>query len=205
MAYDRHEDIAATTKRHPSVIRHRTGVTRDGRLVAQDIDIVFDAGAYTTVSPVVLSRGGIHGAGPYACPNVRIRARAAITNTPPNGAFRGFGAPQAAFAAETHMDRIAEALGISPLEIRSRNAYRAGDTTATGQVLRESVAALDVLEAAAETAGFERVRRSARRRHAATRTRTPGPRPASGSRSAGTAAGSRARARRGSPASPPSS
>ena len=176
MAYDRHEDIAATTKRHPSVIRHRTGVTRDGRLVAQDIDIVFDAGAYTTVSPVVLSRGGIHGTGPYACPNVRIRARAAITNTPPNGAFRGFGAPQAAFAAETHMDRIAEALGMSPLEIRSRNAYRAGDTTGTGQVLRESVAALDVLEAAAGTAGFERVRRS----HEARSDADPDARSASG-------------------------
>ena len=159
MAYDRHEDLAATTKRHPSVIRHRTGVTRDGRLVAQDIEIVFDAGAYTTVSPVVLSRGGIHSTGPYACPNVRIRARAALTSTPPNGAFRGFGAPQAEFAAETHLDRLAEALGISPLEIRRRNAYRAGDTTATGQVLRESVGALDVLEAAADAAGFERVRR----------------------------------------------
>jgi len=158
MAYDRHEDIAATTKRHPSVIRHRTGVTRDGRLVAQDIDIVYDAGAYTTLSPVVLSRGGIHSGGPYVCPNIRIRARAAITNTPPNGAFRGFGAPQAAFAAEIHLDRIAEALGISPLEIRRRNAYRVDDTTATGQVLRESVGALDVLEAAAARSGFERVR-----------------------------------------------
>ena len=158
IAYDRHEDLAATTKRHPSVVRHRTGVTRDGLLVAQDIDVVLDAGAYTTVSPVVVSRGGIHAAGPYRCPNVRIRARAAMTNTPPNGAFRGFGAPQTEFAAETHLDRIAEALGISPLEIRRRNAYREGDTTATGQVLRESVAALDVLEAAAEASGFERVR-----------------------------------------------
>ncbi len=157
MAYDRHEDLAATTKRHPSIIRHRTGVTRSGKLVAQDIDIVFDAGAYTTVSPVVLSRGGIHAGGPYACPNVRVHARAAMTNTPPNGAFRGFGAPQSEFAAETHLDRVAEALGMSPLEIRRRNAYREGDTTATGQVLRESVAALDVLEAAAEASGFERI------------------------------------------------
>ena len=159
-AYDRHEDIAATTKRHPSIVRHRTGVTRDGRLVAQDIEIVFDAGAYTTLSPVVLSRGAIHAGGPYACPNVRIRARAAITNTPPNGAFRGFGAPQTIFAAETHMGRLAEALGIPPFELRSRNAYRVGDTTATGQVLRESVAAVDVLEAAAGAAGFERARRT---------------------------------------------
>ncbi len=159
MVYERHEDLAATTKRHPSIIRHRTGVTRDGRLVAQDIEIVLDAGAYATVSPVVLSRGGIHCAGPYACPNTRIRARAAVTNTPPNGAFRGFGAPQAAFAVETHLDRLAAAAGISPLEIRRRNAYRLGDATATGQVLRESVGALETLEAAAEASGFERVRR----------------------------------------------
>ncbi len=163
IVYDRHEDLAATTKRHPSVTRHRTGVMRDGTLVAQDIEFVLDAGAYTTVSPVVVSRGGIHATGPYRCPNVRVRARAAMTNTPPNGAFRGFGAPQAEFAAETHLDRIAEALGMSPLEIRRRNAYREGDVTATGQVLRESVAALDVLEAAASTAEFERVARAPRR------------------------------------------
>ncbi len=160
MVYDRHEDLAATTKRHPAVIRHRTGVTRDGLLVAQDIDFVLDAGAYTTLSPVVLSRGGIHATGPYRCPNVRVQARAAMTNTPPNGAFRGFGAPQAEFAAETHLDRIAEALGLSPLEIRRRNAYREGDVTATGQVLRESVAAHDVLEAAVATAEYERIRAS---------------------------------------------
>jgi CO/xanthine dehydrogenase Mo-binding subunit len=176
MTYDRHEDIAATTKRHPSIIRHRTGVTRDGTLVAQDIEIVFDAGAYTTLSPVVLSRGAIHAGGPYRCPNVRIRARSAITNTPPNGAFRGFGAPQTEFAAETHLNRIAEALGLSPLEIRSRNAYRPGDTTATGQVLRDSVGALDVLDAAAAASGFERVRRS----NEASRGAIPDARSASG-------------------------
>ena len=179
LTYDRHEDIAATTKRHPSVIRHRTGVTHDGHLVAQDIDLVYDAGAYTTLSPVVLSRGGIHAAGPYACPNVRIRARAALTNTPPNGAFRGFGAPQSEFAAELHLDRVAEALGMSPLEIRRRNAYREGDLTATGQVLRESVAAADVLEAAAEASGFERVRAT----HAAAREAS-GPSGAGGRRTA---------------------
>ena len=180
LVYDRHEDIAATTKRHPSIVRHRTGVTRDGRLVAQDIEVTLDAGAYTTLSAVVLSRAGIHAGGPYACPNVRIRARAARTNTPPNGAFRGFGAPQSEFAAETHLNRIAEALGLSPLDIRRHNAYREGDVTATGQRLRESVAALDVLEAAAEASGFERVRRL----HEAGRVpgidASPGPRSASG-------------------------
>ena len=125
MIYDRHEDLAATTKRHPAIVRHRTGVTRDGRLLAQDIEVVMDGGAYCTLTPVVLSRGAIHAGGPYRCPNVRIRARATRTNTPPNGAFRGFGAPQTEFAAETHLNRIAEALGLSPLEIRRRNVYRA--------------------------------------------------------------------------------
>jgi CO/xanthine dehydrogenase Mo-binding subunit len=158
MIYDRHEDIVATTKRHPAIVTHRTGVKRDGTLVAQDIEVVMDGGAYCTLTPVVLSRGAIHAGGPYRCPNVRIRARATRTNTPPNGAFRGFGAPQTEFAAETHLNRLAEALAIGPLDIRRRNVYRIGDTTPTGQVLRESVAGEEVLERAAEAAEFERLR-----------------------------------------------
>ena len=158
MIYDRHEDIAATTKRHPAIVRHRTGVTHDGRLIAQEIEIVMDGGAYCTLTPVVLSRGAIHAGGPYRCPNVRIRARASRTNTPPNGAFRGFGAPQVQFASETHLNRIAELLELSPLEIRRRNVYRLGDTTPTGQVLHDSVAGEEVLERAAEAAEFERLR-----------------------------------------------
>ncbi len=158
MIYDRHEDLAATTKRHPAVVTHRTGVRADGTLVAQDIEVVMDGGAYCTLTPVVLSRGALHAGGPYRCPNVRIRARATRTNTPPNGAFRGFGAPQTEFAAEVHLGRVAEALGLSPLDIRRRNLYRLGDETPTGQVLRESVAAAEVLERAAEAAEFEGVR-----------------------------------------------
>jgi CO/xanthine dehydrogenase Mo-binding subunit len=158
MIYDRHEDLAATTKRHPAIVTHRTGVNLDGTLVAQDIEVVMDGGAYCTLTPVVLSRGAIHAGGPYRCENVRIRARATRTNTPPNGAFRGFGAPQVEFAAEIQIDRLAEALDLSPLEVRRRNLYREGDTTPTGQVLRESVAASEVLERAAEAAEFEGVR-----------------------------------------------
>jgi CO/xanthine dehydrogenase Mo-binding subunit len=158
MIYDRHEDLAATTKRHPAIVTHRTGLKADGTLVAQDIEVVMDGGAYCTLTPVVLSRGAIHAGGPYRCPNVRIRARATRTNTPPNGAFRGFGAPQTEFAAEIQLGRAADALGISPLEIRRRNLYRLGDTTPTGQVLRESVTAEEVLERAAEAAEFEGVR-----------------------------------------------
>jgi CO/xanthine dehydrogenase Mo-binding subunit len=165
MIYDRHEDLSATTKRHPAIVRHRTGVRRDGTLVAQDIEVVMDGGAYCTLTPVVLSRGALHAAGPYRCPNVRIRARATRTNTPPNGAFRGFGAPQVEFAAETQLNRVAEALGLSPLEIRRRNVYRVGDATPTGQILRESVAGEEVLLRAAEAAEYEREReRTARAR-----------------------------------------
>jgi CO/xanthine dehydrogenase Mo-binding subunit len=130
---------------------------RDGTLVAQDIEVVMDGGAYCTLTPVVLSRGAIHAAGPYRCPNVRIRARATRTNTPPNGAFRGFGAPQVQFASETQMNRMAERLGVGPLDIRRRNVYEPGDETPTGQILRGSVAGREVLERAAEASEFERI------------------------------------------------
>ena len=93
LVYDREEDMAATTKRHPSRTRHRTAVSADGRLLAMDIEFTIDGGAYSTLSGVVLSRGTIHAAGPYLCPNVRIRSTAVATNAPPHGAFRGFGAP----------------------------------------------------------------------------------------------------------------
>jgi CO/xanthine dehydrogenase Mo-binding subunit len=158
MIYDRHEDIAATTKRHPAVVRHRTGVKRDGTLVAQRVDVVLDGGAYCTLSPTVLARSLTHGGGAYRCPNVHVTARAVRTNTPPNGAFRGFGAPQVMYPIETQLNRIAETLGLSPVEIRRRNVYLPGDETPTGQVLRSSVAGLEVLERAAAASDFERVR-----------------------------------------------
>ena len=126
IVYDRSEDIAATTKRHPSVVRLRTGVMRDGTLVALDVDVLMDGGAYLTLTPVVLSRGAIHAGGPYRWHASRIVARAVATNTPPNGAFRGFGAPQTLFAIEAHVNRIAAALGIDPVELRRRNAVRPG-------------------------------------------------------------------------------
>jgi CO/xanthine dehydrogenase Mo-binding subunit len=158
MIYDRVEDMVATTKRHPSIVRHRTGLLRDGRLVAMDIEVVLDAGAYCTLSPVVLSRGVIHSTGPYRCPHVRIRGRAMRTNTPPNGAFRGFGAPQTQFAADVHMDRIAETMKLDPVKLRTMNALRPGDTTATGQILPDDTSALEVLRAAVKHTGFSRKR-----------------------------------------------
>ena len=158
IVYDRVEDMIATTKRHPSVVRHRTGVTRDGRLVAMDVDVLLDGGAYVTLSPVVLSRGCIHAAGPYRCDHTRIRGRAVATNTPPNGAFRGFGAPQTQFAMEVHMERIADALGMDAVTLREINAIAPGDTTATGQVMRGDCSARQVLDEAVKRTDFRRRR-----------------------------------------------
>jgi CO/xanthine dehydrogenase Mo-binding subunit len=162
LVYDRGEDMLATTKRHPSVVRHRTGVTREGRLTAMDIEVLMDGGAYCTLSPVVLSRGCLHATGPYRCDHVRVNGRVVMTNTPPNGAFRGFGAPQTLFAAEVHMERIAETLGMDPARLREMNALRPGDTTATGQVLGRDAAALDVLRTAVARSAYRRKRRQYR-------------------------------------------
>src|SRR6202790_2453971 len=126
IVYDRAEDMVANTKRQPSRTRHRTGITRDGKLVAMDIDFVIDGGAYATLSSVVLSRGTIHAAGPYFCPNVRVHARAVATNSPPHGAFRGFGAPQSIFALERPMNKLARAVNLTPEEFRRRNLIRKG-------------------------------------------------------------------------------
>ncbi len=166
LAYDRLEDLAATTKRHPSWTRLRAGVKRDGTLVALEADFLLDGGAYVTLSPVVLSRGAIHAAGPYRWQAARIVARAMATNTPPAGAFRGFGAPQSLFALESHMNRIAEALGMDPAELRRRNAYRTGDVTPTGQVLRESVGAHEVLERTLKRVGWKAARAKIARENA---------------------------------------
>ncbi len=157
--YDRAEDMVATTKRHPSRTKHRTAVTRDGKLVAIDIDFTLDGGAYETLSPVVLSRGTIHAAGPYRCPNVRIRSRAVATNAPPHGAFRGFGAPQSVFALERHLDRVAEAVGLAPDEFRRRNFIQQGETIAVGQVIHEKVDMDRLMDRAFELSGYHEKRK----------------------------------------------
>jgi len=154
MIYDRAEDMAATTKRHPSRTRHRTGVTREGKLVAMDIDFTLDGGAYMTLSPVVLSRGTIHAAGPYDCPNVRIRSRAVATNFPPHGAFRGFGAPQSVFALERHLDQVAKAIGLMPDELRRRNFIHEGQTLAVGQIVHEKIDMNELMERAFAMSGY---------------------------------------------------
>lgn len=172
MIYDRAEDMAATTKRHPSRTRHRTAVTKDGRLLGMEIDFVIDGGAYATLSSVVLSRGTIHAAGPYHCPNVRVRSKAVATNHPPHGAFRGFGAPQSIFALERHLNIVARTVGLSPEELRRRNFLHEGQTTATSQIIREKVDLDGLLTRALELSGYhEKKRRFAESNEESTTTR----------------------------------
>jgi xanthine dehydrogenase molybdenum-binding subunit len=145
LVFTREESMIVHPKRHATTIRLRTGATRDGQLTAVQAEIYGDAGAYASLSEHVMTRTATHAAGPYDVPNVEIDCYAAYTNNVPAGAFRGFGVPQAAFAMESQMDILAEQLGLSPFEIRRKNALRVGATTATGQVLRESVGLLETI------------------------------------------------------------
>ena len=154
ICYDRSEDMAGTTKRHPSRTRHRTAVSRDGILLGCELDLTIDGGAYVTLSPVVLSRAAIHACGPYRWPNLRVRAKAVATNIPPHGAFRGFGAPQSLFALERHMDKIAKVVGLSPEELRRRNFLKQGEETATGQVVKDDVDMQQMLTRALEASDY---------------------------------------------------
>jgi CO/xanthine dehydrogenase Mo-binding subunit len=154
ITYDRAEDMAGTTKRHPSRTRLRTAVSKEGKLLGGTIDVAIDGGAYATLSPVVLSRATIHAPGPYKWPFLRVKAKAMATNIAPHGAFRGFGAPQSLFGLERHMDKIAKTIGLSPEEFRRRNFLATGDTTATGQPLVDKVDMQHLLTRALEEAGY---------------------------------------------------
>ncbi len=146
-AYTRPESMASTTKRHPARMRARLAANAQGLLQAIDFEGDFDTGAYASWGPTVATRVPIHCSGPYAVGSVLAQTRAILTNNAPSGAFRGFGTPQAAFATESLMDALADQLGIDRLEFRLRNALRAGDRTATGQLLTASVGMADCLVA----------------------------------------------------------
>ena len=155
MIYDRHQDILYTTKRHPAWIRHRAGVNKDGTITALHIEFLIDGGAYTTLSPVVMYRGILHAAMGYRCENVFVDGYVYQTNTFPNGAFRGFGAPQSLWGLESHIDELAHAIGMAPHEFRLQNCLVKGDITPTGQVLKDSVGSPDVLIETLKRSGFE--------------------------------------------------
>jgi CO/xanthine dehydrogenase Mo-binding subunit len=154
----REEDMNSTSKRHPARVRFRTGATPDGHLFAAEVDILMDGGAYATLSPLALFRATVHACGPYRVPNVKVDARVVRTHKVPSGAFRGCGAPQLSFAAESQMDLLAERLDMDPLELRLRNALEAGDETVTGQRLDASVGLKECLNRVAESSDWSRRR-----------------------------------------------
>ncbi len=152
--YDRNQDILFSTKRHPSWSRYRVGLNKDGTIQGIRCEFLLDGGAYTTLSPVVMYRGILHSAMGYRCDNVSIDGHVYRTNTFPNGAFRGFGAPQALWAWESMIDELAEACGMTPHEFRLKNCLHEGDATPTGGLLRDSVGSPEVLEKTLERCNF---------------------------------------------------
>ena len=159
LIYERVEDLRFTTKRHPSRVRIKTGWTQAGELVAMDAELLLDGGAYSTLSTLVLQRAVLHLVGPYRCEQFSIVGRVLATNYPPRGGFRGFGAPQAAYAREAHWDEAAAALGLDPLTLRQRNWIQPGDTLSTGQLAEEAASVATVLEQAATAADYQNRRR----------------------------------------------
>ncbi|HVO71255.1 MAG TPA: xanthine dehydrogenase family protein molybdopterin-binding subunit, partial [Aggregatilineaceae bacterium] len=152
--WSREESIIGHHKRHPMIIRARWGATKDGRLVAAESEVIADAGAYAYTSTKVLGNAHLMVSGPYEIPNVRVDSYAVFTNNVPSGAFRGFGGPQAAFAAESQMNRLAEALGMDPVELRARNVLKDGSITAVGTPLPPGVTLDRVLAEGAAQSGY---------------------------------------------------
>jgi CO/xanthine dehydrogenase Mo-binding subunit len=139
IVYPREEVFQATAKRHPLKIRYRSGARKDGTLTAVEVDILGDSGAYASYGVAVGMRSAIHAPGPYRVPHVKVRNRMVYTNNPWSGAMRGFGVPQMAFAHESQMDLLAQALRMDPIEFRLRNVLQAGSETPTGQTLTASI------------------------------------------------------------------
>jgi CO/xanthine dehydrogenase Mo-binding subunit len=139
LKYSRKETYLATAKRHPLIMKYKTGAMQDGRLVAIEVEIIGDTGAYGSYGLAVASRSAVHATGPYQVPHVKVISKVVYTNNPFCGAMRGFGVPQVAFAHESQMDILAEKLGIDPFEIRLLNAFDTGTETSTGQILNKSV------------------------------------------------------------------
>jgi CO/xanthine dehydrogenase Mo-binding subunit len=152
--WSREESIIGHHKRHPYFIRARWGATREGKLLAADVEVIADGGAYVYTSPKVLGNATIMCTGPYEIPNVRVDSYAVYTNNLPNGAFRGFGGPQGAFEAESQMNRLAEALGMDPVEIRMRNVLREGALLSVGTPLPKGVSMPQVVEECARRGGW---------------------------------------------------
>jgi len=152
--WSREESIIGHHKRHPAWVKTKWGATKDGRLTAVEAELILDSGAYTYTSPKVLGNANLMVAGPYDIPNACVDSYAVTTNNVPGGAFRGFGGPQGAFAAECQMNKLAEALGMDPVELRLKNVLREGSLLTTQTPIPPGVSIAEVVEVAAQTAGW---------------------------------------------------
>ncbi len=155
MVYRRKEDVQLTSKRHPFQMQYKVGVKNDGTLVAADILLEENAGAYATLSSVVSYRASAQAMGPYVIPNIHVDSNSYYTNLPPTGAFRGFGSPQAAFGHERMMDVIAAELNMDPVELRLKNILKLGDTTMTDQSLPISVGVEETIRKAVKSSNWD--------------------------------------------------
>ncbi len=151
--FDRREDMEFTSKRHPSICTYKVAV-KDGRVTAMDIDVIFDGGAYTTLSAVVLQRGIICANGIYKVDNLKVHGRAVKTNTVPSGAYRGFGAPQTFFAVEMIMDHIAKDLKVEALAFKQAHLVKQGDETSTGGIYHFPVPIPEMIEEVEKESNF---------------------------------------------------
>lgn len=152
--YSREESFIAHSKRHPFHMRYKTGVKKDGTLMAMEAEIIGDSGAHASWAINVLRKAGVHATGPYMVPNVKVDCYAVYTNNPFTGAMRGFGAAQVAMAYEQQIDEIARRINISPIDLRLKNCFKPGRRTATGQILEESAPLEMMIKKAAEKIGY---------------------------------------------------
>lgn len=153
LTYTREESIIAHSKRHPYIMKYRTGATKDGKLMALEAELVSDAGAYVYLSPWVLLYSTVDATGPYDIPHVKVDACTVLTNNTFSSAFRCFGAIQVCFAYESQMDELARRLNLSPLEVRKKNYLKKGKALATGRVLDHYVAFPETAEKALAALG----------------------------------------------------
>ena len=155
--WSREESIIGHHKRHPYIIKSKLGARKDGKLLAAEVEVIADAGAYACTSTKVLGNATLMCTGPYDIPNVKVDSYAVYTNNIPSGAFRGFGGPQGAFAAETQMNKLAEALDMDPVELRVMNAARDDTVMSTGSTLPKGVTFAEVVESGAEASAWNKI------------------------------------------------
>ena len=156
LIYNREESMIAQSKRHPQIIRHKTGVTSEGKLTAWETELIMDTGAYASSGPAVIRNAMFHCTGPYKVPNVRAACYAVYTNNTYCGAMRGFGATQMGYSYDNHIDVISQELGMDPLEFRLKNAYETGSITPGGEKLNFGVNVQETISEAQKLSGWKK-------------------------------------------------